>query len=137
MTASNTLYDPVRKKDVADTPEERVRQKLVQWLHQEIGISLSRMSVEFFLGEVDPTSSDRADLVIWPEKIQAGAGAKRQIWLLAECKRPEVKLGVDVEAQLNRYLQTFKPERILITNGEELLLYRLGENGYSPAQSFD
>ena len=38
-----TIFDPLRKKDVARTPEEEVRQKTILWLHQAKGYSLNLM----------------------------------------------------------------------------------------------
>ncbi len=40
------LFDPVRKKWMAETPEETVRQCLIQYLNLKHHIPLSRMAVE-------------------------------------------------------------------------------------------
>ena len=32
------LFDPLRGRDVAALPEERVRQQLVEWLQREAGV---------------------------------------------------------------------------------------------------
>ncbi|MBR3850691.1 MAG: type I restriction enzyme HsdR N-terminal domain-containing protein, partial [Fibrobacter sp.] len=57
-----TIYDPIRKKDVPDTPEERVRQATVQFLLNEVKVPAHLVTVEFGLSSVDPKTDDRVDI---------------------------------------------------------------------------
>ena len=41
------VYDPLRKRDVALTPEEGVRQRMIMWLHSKLGFSLNNMMSEY------------------------------------------------------------------------------------------
>lgn len=65
------LYDPVRKKWVADTPEERVRQALLGRMVETLGYPLSLLAVEKELSSLEESapSGRRADIVcFYPEK---------------------------------------------------------------------
>ena len=80
------LYDPIRKKQVADTPEERVRQALLFQMIGPLGFPKSLLAVEkrldrFFPGEL----SRRADIVAF---IKSGDELKPL--LLIECKAEEI-----------------------------------------------
>ena len=81
-----TLYDPIRKKDVPDTPEERVRQATVQFLLNEVKVPAHLITVEFALSMVDPKTDDRADIVV--SNFREGATLDKP-WLLVECKAVE------------------------------------------------
>ena len=43
----DTIFDPLRKIDVARTPEEEVRQSVISWLNAEKGIPLVMMASEY------------------------------------------------------------------------------------------
>mgnify|MGYP000875454929 CR=1 FL=1 len=44
--SSSSYFDPVRKYFVPKTPEEEVRQKTIEFLETQLGVSLNRMRVE-------------------------------------------------------------------------------------------
>lgn len=58
------LYDPIRKKFVSNTPEERVRQKVLHWLLNEGGYPASLIAVETgrLMGRCDIVCYLMADL---------------------------------------------------------------------------
>jgi hypothetical protein len=115
------LWDPVRRLQVADTPEERVRQKLISWLAEVYKIPLHRMQVEVDIGS---KGENRADLVVWE------AGDFSQPWLMAECKRPGIKLDESVLDQVRRYTRLITPKFVLLTNGTDLRVFeRYGGEG--------
>ena len=43
---SEKIFDPLRKKEVPATPEELVRQGVIRWLNEEMGIPLPMMISE-------------------------------------------------------------------------------------------
>lgn len=87
----------IRRRPVAATPEERVRQAFLRRL-LEVGYPLSALQVEYSLGE-----AGRFDVAAFTKE-----GA---IWLLAECKRAEVAKApigywrMAIQHQLVRYAQ--------------------------------
>lgn len=116
----------VRRKEVADTPEERVRQKLVAFLERACGVPLRAISVEVDLEALGTGSTGRADLVVW----KSGSGDAKRPWLLAECKAPGELVEGEVEGQIARYLQGMVPEWVVAADDSRLFVWSLaGEEG--------
>ena len=107
MNARQTIWDPLRKKEVALTPEERVRQWFVGVLSQSVGVPMHLMMSEvgFKLGG----KQFRADILVYDRKAQPLA--------VVECKRPEVDLSAEVLDQAIRYNMVLNVKYIMITNG--------------------
>ena len=116
----------IRRKEVADTPEERVRQKLVAFLERGCGVPHCAISVEVDLKALGLDATGRADLVVW----KSGSGDVRRPWLLAECKAPGELVEGEVEGQLARYLQGMSPDWVVAADDESLFVWSLAsENG--------
>ena len=107
MAERKTIWDPLRKKDVALTPEERVRQWCIGVLASGMGVPMHMMMSEagFCLGG----KQFRADVVVYDRKAQPLA--------VVECKRPEVELTAEVLDQALRYNMVLNVKYIIITNG--------------------
>jgi type I site-specific restriction endonuclease len=103
------MFDPVRKKEVADTPEEKVRQTLISHLHNVCGAPYTIMSCEY--GLKAGRKPYRADLVLFDKKGQP--------LLLAECKAPSVPIDRSVFEQIMQYNKLLKVPFLLLTNGVE------------------
>ena len=88
-----TVWDPLRKKEVALTPEERVRQWFISVLSSRFGCPHHMMMSEagFKLGG----KQFRADILVYDRKMKPV--------VVVECKRPEVPLANDVLDQAVRY----------------------------------
>ncbi|MBR4977659.1 MAG: type I restriction enzyme HsdR N-terminal domain-containing protein [Bacteroidales bacterium] len=112
-----TIFDPLRKKEVALTPEERVRQWMIGVLSQELEVPLHMMMSEagFKLGE----KQFRADILIYDRKAAPLA--------VVECKRPEVELTPEVLDQVIRYNMVLSVTYMFITNGTRTLICRRRE----------
>ena len=102
-----TIWDPLRKKEVALTPEERVRQWFIGVLNGNMGVPTHMMMSEvgFRLGG----KQFRADILVYDRKAQPLA--------VVECKRPEVELTAEVLDQALRYNMVLNVKYIIITNG--------------------
>ena len=110
-----TIYDPIRKKDVPDTPEERVRQATVQFLLNEVKVPAHLITVEFALSVVDPNTDDRADIVV--NNFREGATLDKP-WLLVECKAPGEYTWEGLQVQLNKYLKILTPKYVMLSLGD-------------------
>lgn len=101
------VFDVVRKKFVAFSPEENVRQHLIHYLIGEMGYSPGLMGVEksILLHGV----RRRFDLLVY--------SSSNHPFLLAECKSPEIILDQKVIWQLADYNFRFRVPYLLITNG--------------------
>jgi predicted type IV restriction endonuclease len=101
------IFDPIRKKYVALTPEEWVRQQLVHFLITEQHVPLSLIGVEV----VVPFNkrSLRADVVVY--------GRYGQPLLLAECKAGDVKITSKTFMQIAGYNLTLHVPWLIVSNG--------------------
>ena len=64
----NQIYDPIRKKYVALTPEEQVRQQTIKFLQQRLKVPADRISVERTLHSLGvPGNWKRIDICIRSE----------------------------------------------------------------------
>lgn len=109
------IFDPVRRRYVALTPEEWVRQHLVNYLVQHRGVPAGLMQVEAALRLNG--LSHRADVVVFDRQAQP--------LLVAECKAPTVQLTNEVLQQACRYNIRFCARYILISNGLQHLCLRI------------
>ena len=103
----NVVFDPLRKKNVALTPEEGVRQFFIRWLHTERGWPLQLMASEYSikLGR----KSLRCDIVVFNRALEPQ--------MIVECKAPEVELDNRVLDQIVAYNIVLKVPHLVITNG--------------------
>ena len=112
METKATVWDPLRKKEVALTPEERVRQWCINVLSQQMQVSMHMMMSEagFKLGE----KQYRADILVYDRKAQP--------LMVVECKRPEVELTQEVLDQAIRYNMVLNVRYMIITNGTKTFI---------------
>lgn len=118
MTDRQTIWDPLRKREVALTPEEQVRQWFIGVLNKDMQVPMHMMMSEagFRLGD----KQFRADIIVY--------GRDAQPLAVVECKRPEVELTKDVLDQAVRYNMVLDVKYIIITNGRRTYIcQRKGE----------
>ena len=101
------IFDEIRKKFVLLTPEEWVRQNFIRYLVQEKHFSSQLMAVEMTL-EYNRLSY-RADAVAYNILFF--------LFLIVECKAPDVKLKQDHFDQIARYNMQLRVEYLIVTNG--------------------
>jgi hypothetical protein len=108
------VFDLVRKKWVAFTEEEKVRQFFILKLINELHIPISHISVERKITLNGLTK--RYDIVVYKEA---------KPWMVVECKAPHISLTQEVLEQAGRYNQTLNAEVIGITNGVEQKFFKI------------
>lgn len=116
------LYDPIRKKNVPDTPEERVRQATIRFLLDVVKVPEHLITVEFGLCAVDPKTDDRVDIIV--NNFREGAPLDKP-WLLVECKAPGEYTWEALQVQLNRYLKILKPKFVMLALGDAVRYFGL------------
>ncbi len=101
------IYDPLRRKYVALTPEEWVRQHFVNYLTGWLGYppGLIRIEGSFRLNSM----LRRADILVHD---RAGEPV-----LIVECKAPEVKITQEVFDQVINYNFSYGVGYLVVTNG--------------------
>lgn len=120
--ASETLYDPIRKKDVPATPEEHVRQATIRYLLDQVKVPEHLIAVEFSLNLVDAKTEDRADIVV--HNFRAGGDFSKP-WLLVECKAPGEYSWPALQQQINKYLQILTPSYVMLSLGDAVRYFKL------------
>ena len=105
----NTIFDPLRNKYVARTPEEEVRQWFITVLRDSLGVPAHMMRSEFGFAYGRAAKKYRADIVIFGRDASPAA--------VVECKRPEVELTQTVLEQALRYDMVLTVRWIIVTNG--------------------
>ncbi|WP_372472962.1 type I restriction enzyme HsdR N-terminal domain-containing protein [Capnocytophaga sp. ARDL2] len=108
-STENNLYifDCIRKKFVVLTPEEWVRQHVVRYLIDDKGFRASLLSVEKKLTINGITK--RYDL--------AAFNPDGSVYLLVECKQPQVAITQEVFDQIARYNLQLRAQYLMVTNG--------------------
>jgi hypothetical protein len=101
------IFDETRKRWVAFTPEEWVRQNFLQYLLQEMNYPATLIAIEkeLKLGEL----IKRFDILVYDNNHKP--------WLMVECKSMEIPLTEEVLHQVLRYNITIPVPYLVITNG--------------------
>ncbi len=102
-----SIFDEIRKKFIILTPEEWVRQHVVQFLLDEKKYPKSLINVEKVL-KVNGLRK-RYDIVVF--------NPDGSIFILIECKAPEIKIAQATFDQIARYNMTMKADFLMVTNG--------------------
>lgn len=120
-----TVWDPLRKKSVALTPEEEVRQWFIGVLNETMHVPLHMMRSEVSLNLGGKRF--RADILVYDRKAAPAA--------VVECKRPEVPLNNAVLDQAIRYNMSLGVRYIMITNGSATIILGKTPDGFAPVSS--
>lgn len=103
------IFDEIRKKFIILTPEEWVRQHVVHHLIYDKKYPKSWINVEKLIKLNDLTK--RYDVVVF--------NPDGSIFLLVECKAPEVIITQQTFDQIARYNLALKAKYLMVTNGLE------------------
>lgn len=106
-SSGKTIFDPVRMKYVALTPEEWVRQHFLNYMMEILGYPRGLIQVEasFRLN----TLLRRADILV---SDRSGSPA-----LIVECKAADVKITQAVFDQIINYNFSYSVDYLIVTNG--------------------
>ncbi len=105
--ANDTIYDPLRQKYVALTPEEHVRQHFTAFLIEYLGYRSSQMGNEVSLNLYN--TRRRCDTVVFDREGKP--------WMIVEYKAPSVPLTQAVFEQIARYNFVLGAQYIVVSNG--------------------
>ena len=105
------VLDPVRRRWVALTPEEGVRQWVIGLLHERYGYPLELMQVEGAISVNGMTR--RCDIVVYRDG---------RPWMIVECKKCEIPLTQKVCDQACRYNTVLRVPYLTLTNGKQQVI---------------
>ena len=101
------IFDEVRKKYVALTPEEWVRQHFIMYLinQKQVPAGLIILEKQLIMNKM----SRRPDILIHNRQGEAV--------MIVECKAPEVNITQDTFDQVARYNSVLSVQYLVVTNG--------------------
>lgn len=102
-----SVFDEIRKKFVFLTPEEWVRQHVIHFLIYEKKYPKSYLNVEKLVSVNG--QNKRYDLLVY--------NPDGSVYLLVECKAPEVAISQNTFDQIARYNRQLKAQYLMVTNG--------------------
>lgn len=105
------VFDVTRRRWVALTPEEWVRQYTVAELHNKYGYPYELMQVEAAIRLNGLTK--RCDIVVYDKSVKP--------FMIVECKKESVELTQKVIDQACRYNLVLQVPYLLLTNGRQNL----------------
>ena len=103
----NVIFDPLRQKYVALTPEEWVRQHFVHFLTDFKGFPKGLLANEIQL-DLNGTKK-RCDTVLFNRDLSAR--------MIVEYKAPNIEITQAVFDQITRYNMVLKVEYLIVSNG--------------------
>ncbi len=114
------IFDAFRKRWMVLTPEEWVRQNMLQYLTgiKKYPASLIAVEKEIYLGEL----KKRCDVVVYDRSALP--------WMIIECKEMNVELSQKTLEQILRYHITLAAKFLVITNGSYTFGYEKKESGF-------
>jgi hypothetical protein len=104
------IFDPCRKKWVVLTPEEWVRQNMLQYLIQVCKYPIELIAIEktIQLG----TLNKRFDILVYHEANP---------WMIIECKEAQTPLNEKTILQLLQYQQVLDATYLIASNGHQTI----------------
>lgn len=120
------IFDYLRKKYVILTPEEEVRQGIVDFLIFEKKYPKTLIKLETGLNY--NSLNKRSDILVYDNKATA--------FLLIECKAKDIKIDQKVIEQATRYNLMLNARYVCVTNGETTFCFEKLENGYAQLNTF-
>ena len=116
------VYDPLRRRQVALTPEEEVRQRVLYLLVERLKVPAGLLAVEY---SVKVNGLDkRADAVVF--------GTEGSPLMIVECKAPTVTLTEAVLEQAVRYHSVLRPKYLLLSNSNTTYCFKVEDQRLSP-----
>lgn len=103
----NTVFDVIRRRYVALTPEEWVRQHFVHFLLEQKGYPQALMANEVQV-QLNGTKK-RCDTVLYRRDLTAR--------MIVEYKAPDIAITQKVFDQITRYNIVLKVDYLIVTNG--------------------
>lgn len=108
----------IRKKLIVNSNEEKVRQAIISFLINDLGIDPAMIDVEVNISVFKNHCKDRADVIVYTKRKN-----KDVPLLLIECKAENIVLNNNVWEQAERYNQYIKAPFIFLTNGIDYEFY--------------
>ncbi len=101
------IFDEFRKKYIVLTPEEWVRQNILQYLTKALKYPVHLLGIEKQINVLGTIK--RPDIIVFDNNLKPK--------MIIECKRVSIKISQDTLNQAIRYFIELKTDYFLLTNG--------------------
>ncbi|KAB2952906.1 type I restriction enzyme HsdR N-terminal domain-containing protein [Heliorestis acidaminivorans] len=111
------LLDPIRQKFIQANPEEIVRQRVIQFLINEMSVPLNMIDTEVQLSKYKKGAKGRMDIVVY------GVTESNLVEpvLIVECKAEDVPLTDKVFSQVFNYDEIVLADTVAVTDGNYIV----------------
>ena len=125
LKGKDFIYDTIRNKWIMLTPEEWVRQNMIQYLTTTFQYPASLFSVEkeIQVGEL----KKRFDIIIYKDV---------RPWMIIECKQTGVPISSSTLQQTLAYNSEVKAPFLCLTNGNNSYLWKFETNTITALHEF-
>lgn len=115
-----TIFDPIRKKYVSLTPEERIRQQTIRYLMKRLNVPPNRIGVEKTLHQLgDEGNKKRVDICIFDQNGVVIA--------IVECKAYYIGGQEDPYRQALDYVTSLNIRNYFVVDGYEMCGYHFNK----------
>jgi hypothetical protein len=112
----NQIFDPIRNKFVALTPEEQVRQKTIQFLIRHMHVPADQLGIEVALSTLgDKGNRKRIDICIFD--------SEKRLRGIVECKANYIGYGEAPYQQALDYVTTIGARCYFVVDGRDMIGY--------------
>lgn len=116
----NKIYDPIRKKYIFLTPEERIRQQMLKFIMQRLNVPPNKIGVERSLSTLgDIGNKKRVDICIF--------GENTEILAIIECKADYIGRGESPYHQALDYVESLNVANYFVVDGWNIFAYHFDE----------
>ncbi len=122
----NTIFCLIRKKWIVLTPEEWVRQHFLNLLISHLNYPKGMFKLEHTLSYFK--NQKRSDIIVLDKD--------GNVFLLVECKSPDVKLDQKVLNQVAAYNKVLDSQYVTITNGLSHFIWKKEKDGLRQLEEF-
>ena len=125
VNGKDQIFDPFRKVWLVLTPEEWVRQNMLQYLVQTCQYPSALIAVEktIQLG----TLSKRFDILVYKDE---------KPWMIIECKEARVDINENTLSQILQYQQVLEADFLILTNGHTTVGAKIETGKWQALQHF-
>lgn len=122
------IYCPSRQIFLNLTPEEKVRQEVLNLLIKEMNIPLTAISTEFPLSRIDKKSKQRADIIVW---VKDKRGEEVPL-IVIETKANHIVITDQTLEQVLSYNEILNAPYVGVSNGDFIELFVINKNEVKP-----
>lgn len=125
VNGKDQIFDPLRKIWTSLTPEEWVRQNILQYLVQIIKYPSALIAIEkrIQLGDLQK----RFDIVVYKNQLP---------WMIIECKEAKAPINEKTFQQIIQYQQVLSATYLIMSNGHTTIGAEIKEGNLIPLDQF-